>query len=71
MTKEYRMAGIGLLYAMIVFGLIGAKIVGHLAWSWWIVLLPLWGPIALAAVAVILSIIAFTDATRNGGNPFQ
>jgi hypothetical protein len=26
------------------------KLTGHIAWSWWWVLAPLWGPIVLAVV---------------------
>lgn len=34
------------------------KIFGVINWSWWVVLLPLWGPAALAFALVILTILA-------------
>lgn len=38
---------------------IGLKLTGHIAWSWWWVLSPLWIPLAILVVAlVILGIIA-------------
>lgn len=64
-------AGIALLYAMVIVGLIVAKIAGHIAWAWWLVLLPLWGPVALIVVIAILAIAGFADASRRGENPFQ
>lgn len=33
---------------------IGLKLTGFIAWSWWLVTLPLWG---LAAIVVVLAII--------------
>jgi len=35
---------------------LGAKIIGDLTWSWWIVLIPLWLP---ALIWLILAFIAF------------
>lgn len=33
------------------------KLTGVIAWFWWWVLLPFWGPIALGAVVLILAAI--------------
>ena len=35
------------------------KLTGHIAWSWWIVTLPLWGGIAilLTIIAILLTIM--------------
>jgi len=48
-----------------IFGILGIvfvvlKLVGVIAWSWWLVLLPIYGPLAVAAVLYIvaLSIVA-------------
>lgn len=41
----------------------GAKIFGHLSWSWWLVFAPLWGPpaavVGLVAVGAVLFGIGF------------
>lgn len=40
------------------------KLTGFIGWSWWWVLAPLWGPLALAAV--IISVVGiFMMATGN------
>lgn len=33
---------------------IGLKLTGYIDWSWWLVLLPLYGPITLAIVVFIV-----------------
>lgn len=40
---------------------IGLKLTGHVAWSWWWVLAPFWGPWALA-LAVLAAAVAFDVA---------
>lgn len=71
MNRTYCYAGVGIIYAMVVVALIAAKIAGHLYWAWWIVLSPIWGPIALAVVAALASIIGLVSAQGRGENPFQ
>jgi ABC-type siderophore export system fused ATPase/permease subunit len=44
------------------FGLLGIvfitlKLTGVIAWKWWVVLLPLWGPFSIAAVVVFTVLI--------------
>lgn len=34
---------------------IGLKLTGHVAWSWWLVLLPLYGPLAVALAVVVVT----------------
>lgn len=34
------------------------KLLGKITWSWWLVTLPFWGPIALILVAIIILLIA-------------
>jgi hypothetical protein len=46
-----------------VFGLLGVafvvlKLVGIINWSWWLVTLPFWGGLAIAALIVIFWIVA-------------
>jgi len=31
------------------------KLTGYIVWSWWIVTIPLWGPILVLAVIMILA----------------
>lgn len=69
--RGHILAGIGLLYALIQVGLIAAKFIGHIHWSWWLVLLPIWAPIALVVIAVIIAIALFAGAESRGENPFQ
>lgn len=40
---------------------IGLKLGGIIDWSWWWVLAPIWGPLAVVLV-VILSVFTFTGA---------
>lgn len=34
------------------------KLIGAIDWSWWLVLLPIWGPIALGLVLILIFSIA-------------
>ena len=36
---------------------IALKLMGHIDWSWWWVLAPIWGPIALVTVIIIITLI--------------
>lgn len=71
MSKSYMGAGIALLYAILVVGLIAAKLAGHLHWSWWLVFSPLWLPVVLFVICAIVAVALFSDATSGGKNPFQ
>lgn len=42
----------GLLGVMFV----GLKLTGHIAWSWWWVTAPFWGPIALVLAVVAVAV---------------
>lgn len=49
---------------MSFFGVLGLifivlKLCGVIAWSWWIVLLPIYGPFVLAAVAVVVGAVLY------------
>ena len=51
--KQSQSSGIGF------FGLLGIvfitlKLTGYIAWSWWWVLAPIWGPIALLFTILVL-----------------
>lgn len=40
--------------------LLALKLTGTVAWSWWVVFAPMWGP--LAVVAVLLAVVALARA---------
>jgi hypothetical protein len=37
---------------------IGLKLTGYINWSWWLVLLPVYGPVALAVLIVLVCLLA-------------
>lgn len=59
-----RSGGVGVLGLLgVVF--VTLKLTSVIAWSWWWVLAPFWGPLAFAAVCLaIAGIIALIGATR-------
>jgi hypothetical protein len=69
--RGYIGVGIGLFYCALIVVMIAAKVAGHIAWAWWIVLSPLWGPVALAIVLALIAIVCFAGAESRGENPFQ
>lgn len=53
--------GIGFL-GLLTIVFITLKLTGHIAWSWWWVFAPFWGPIALVLVVILIIIIlAFVE----------
>lgn len=52
--EVHRRNGVGFLSILTIIFVI-AKITGYINWSWWLVFVPFWGPIAL--VAAILAAI--------------
>ena len=66
MSNESSSGGIGVGGLLLVL-FIGLKLTGHIAWSWWWVLSPMWIPVALvlavlgAAVLIALIIVTVSD----------
>lgn len=58
-------------FAALQVALIAAKLTGAVAASWWLVLTPLWLPVACVAVIAALGIAFLSNAQANGENPFQ
>lgn len=58
-SVEYRSSGIGFL-GMLTILFIGLKLTGYIDWSWWLVLLPAYWPIA--AVIVIATAVLLIKA---------
>lgn len=71
MRNPYPLLGFMILYLCVIVGLIAGKLDGHLAWSWWLILLPIYGPVVLVAIIAVLAIAGFADAEAKGENPFQ
>jgi len=55
MANSNRTTGIGFWGALALM-FIAFKITGFIDWSWWLVLAPIWGPIALLAAIMLLFI---------------
>lgn len=62
----------GLFLTLLSIALIVLKLLGEITWSWWLVLLPVYGPALLGIVAMLLVLsvgaLAFGwDGWRNRG----
>ena len=55
-------AGGGIFLSLLTILFIGLKLTGHIDWSWWWVLSPIWVPIGL--VLVILAIVGLIVGIR-------
>ena len=59
MAKENnsgRSGGDGFL-GLLAIVFIALKLTGHIDWSWWWVLAPIWGPLAIVAVVWLFCVI--------------
>lgn len=56
MDNKSTVSGISFFGAMFLLFL-GLKLSGIIAWSWWWITIPLWGPLLIAAVGIIICII--------------
>lgn len=54
-NQRYRSTSLEITLLLLLF--IGLKLTGHIAWSWWWVLSPLWIPIVLAVVCLLIYVI--------------
>lgn len=57
--------GVGFL-GLLSIAFIVLKLTGVISWSWWWVLLPLWGPLALVAVMFVLILLGELAKADNG-----
>jgi hypothetical protein len=53
MNKSQGASG-GILLPLLLVLFVGLKLGGIIAWSWWWVLAPLWGPFAIAAIVFVV-----------------
>lgn len=51
-----RSGGIG-FFGMLAILFIGLKLGGIIAWSWWWVLAPLWGPLVFALLLIVFGVL--------------
>lgn len=66
MRKQQGSAGIGFLGLLgILF--IGLKLTAVIDWSWWLVLLPLYGGLAIAVSVMLIALIAVACGARPPG----
>jgi hypothetical protein len=63
MKKQQGNAGIGFLGLLTIL-FVGLKLTGYINWSWWLVLVPLYGP--LAVVLALLAIAAIIATLTSG-----
>lgn len=60
-TSTNKSGGIG-FFGLLAILFIGLKLTGHINWSWWVVLMPLYGPITLAIVIIVIVALIETIA---------
>lgn len=52
------------LFGLLAVLFIGLKLTGHITWSWWWVLAPLWGPAALGVFVFIAALLVFVSNNK-------
>lgn len=55
-NENSRNIGVG-FWGLLGLLFIALKLMGHIDWSWWWVLAPIWGPVALIATIIMLVFI--------------
>lgn len=62
-TSSSSSGGIGFA-GLLTIVFITLKLLGHITWSWWWVLSPIWGAVLFAIVVVLVSSIFFSPPSR-------
>lgn len=63
-NNQAQSGGIG-FFGLLAIVFITLKLTGVIAWSWWWVLSPLWGPVAVViAIAILIGLIALAFDRR-------
>lgn len=55
-NENSRNIGVG-FWGLLGLLFIALKLMGHIDWSWWWVLAPIWGPVAFIAIIIMLVFI--------------
>jgi hypothetical protein len=71
MNWRYIVMLVATIFGGCELALILAKLVGHIHASWTLVLAPIWGPIVVVIVLIVIAIALFGGAQSRGENPFQ
>lgn len=55
MASKTDNTGSSIFMSLLAVLFIGLKLTGYITWSWWWVLAPIWGPIALCLVVIAVA----------------
>ena len=67
-SMSSQVAGIAVpVYAAIIM----LKLAGKLSMAWWVLLIPVWVPIAVIALIFIAGVVLLLIEQTSGKNPFQ
>jgi hypothetical protein len=58
-------SGVG-FFGLLTVLFIGLKLTNVITWSWWLVMLPMYGPVALGLVVVIIGIGIAVISSKQG-----
>lgn len=53
------------LLGLLTIAFVVLKLTNVITWSWWLVLLPMWGPIALVIVLIVGFVVLYALANGN------
>lgn len=57
MGDKYNTSGAVGFLGLLTILFIGLKLTGYVNWSWWWILVPLWGPLVLLLIIIIVLVI--------------
>lgn len=65
MNRSISIDGGSITMMMLTITFVVLKALGYLDWPWWLVFIPLWGPIALVLlIAAVIGVVAFCISLR-------
>lgn len=60
-NKSKSSDGVGLFAGLLSILFIGLKLTGHIDWSWWWILAPLWIPLTLCIILAFIFVVVHKD----------
>lgn len=60
---NYNYSGVG-FFSMLGVLFVGLKLTGYIDWSWWLVLLPIYGPIIVVLTLIFLILLVLNIITN-------